>query len=318
MECVVDANDADSRLDRYVRRQLGHMGQAGLEKALRSGKIRINGNKQKASYRLVAGDKITIHPFIVQQFDNQADQPRDSQNSKSAEEAEKFLASIELQRSDDWIAFNKPSGLAVQGGSKTQRHLDGYLQHCTGIRPKLVHRIDKDTSGLLLVARHDGAARMLTQHFKAQEIAKSYLAVVKGDPGAAGIINAPLLKKGVQDKQKMVVDKNGQDSQTAFIRLDKTSNDICLVALKPITGRTHQLRAHLDYIGCPILGDGKYGGGNAHFANKRLRLHLHAQFLRLVSGQILTAPLPDHINNTVDELGFDRHVPHIMPEFNRG
>ena len=128
-----------------------------------------------------------------------------------------------------------------------------------GIRPKLVHRIDKDTSGLLLVARHDGAARMLTQQFKAQEISKSYLAVVKVTLGAAGIINAPLLKKGVQDKQRMVVDKNGQDSQTAFTGLDKTSGDICLVAMKPITGQNPSIAgAQRDYIGCPILGDGKY------------------------------------------------------------
>lgn len=316
MNLSVDTADEGMRLDRYLRRQIGSIGQANLEKALRAGKIRINGSKQKASYRLLPADDISIDPYVVKQFQETSPAQQDSSDGfATSQEAHAFLSRIELQRSEDWIVYNKPSGLAVQGGSKTLRHLDGYLQALDGVRPKLVHRIDKDTSGLLLVARHDKAARVLAQDFKSQQITKSYLAVVVGDPGPSGLIDAPLLKMGTQDRQKMVVDPDGAASKTAFIRLDTAASKFSLLALKPITGRTHQLRAHMAHLGCPILGDGKYGGSEAHLGNQRNKLHLHAHFIQLANAQILTAPLPDHINNTIIQMGFENAVPQAIPKF---
>ncbi|MGB1181077.1 MAG: pseudouridine synthase, partial [Candidatus Puniceispirillaceae bacterium] len=158
---VIGDADKDSRLDRFLRRKLGRISQSHLEKALRSGQIRINGEKKKSNYRLVAGDELAIADQAYGLFVADTEE-KPANQSISAETASEALAKMELARSDDWIAYNKPSGLAVQGGSKTSIHLDGYLQAASGIRAKLVHRIDKDTSGLVIVARHDGAADCTT------------------------------------------------------------------------------------------------------------------------------------------------------------
>ena len=307
--------DIDSRLDRFLRRKLGRISQSQLEKILRSGQIRINDEKKKSSYRLAAGDMLSFADKTKELFQAETDIP-DTNPSISPETASEMLASMELARSDDWIAYNKPAGLAVQGGSKTHIHLDGYLQAVDGDRAKLVHRIDKDTSGLIIVARHDSAARMLTSAFKEHLIRKSYLALVSGMVEPSGTVSAPLLKKGIQDKQKMVVDKAGLPSITHFKRLAST-DQISLVALQPVTGRTHQLRAHMAYLGAPIIGDGKYGGQQAHLSAFAKQLHLHAHFIRFGDGQILTAPLPAHINDSIRRLGFLASIPEAMPDFHR-
>ncbi|MGB1982990.1 MAG: RluA family pseudouridine synthase [Candidatus Puniceispirillaceae bacterium] len=310
---VIGDADKDSRLDRFLRRKLGRISQSHLEKALRSGQIRINGEKKKSNYRLVAGDELAIADQAYGLFVADTEE-KPANQSISAETASEALAKMELARSDDWIAYNKPSGLAVQGGSKTSIHLDGYLQAASGIRAKLVHRIDKDTSGLVIVARHDGAARHLATAFKEHLIRKSYLALVSGTPELSGTISAPLQKQGIQDKQKMVVDEAGLPSITHFRRL-ASLDGISLVALQPVTGRTHQLRAHMAYINAPILGDGKYGGRQAHIAGFAKQLHLHAHFIRLVNEQILTAPLPAHMKDSIDRLGLMTAIPDNMPIF---
>jgi len=310
---VIGDADKDSRLDRFLRRRLGRISQSHLEKALRSGQIRINGEKKKSSYRLAAGDELAIAEqvyglFVAETEDRPANQPM------PADMASEALAKMELARSDDWIAYNKPSGLAVQGGSKTHIHLDGYLQSAHGTRAKLVHRIDKDTSGLVIVARHDASARMLASAFKEHLISKSYLALLSGVADPSGTISAPLLKQGIQDNQKMVVDEAGLPSITHFRRL-AYDGQISLVALQPVTGRTHQLRAHMAHMGWPILGDGKYGGKQAHPAGFASQLHLHAHFIRLVDGQILTAPLPAHMKDSITRIGLITAIPDRMPGF---
>ena len=191
---IIGDADKDSRLDRFLRRKLGRISQSHLEKALRSGQIRINGEKE-IQLQAGEGDEMAIadqaHGLFVADTEE-----KPANQSISAETASEALAKMELARSDDWIAYNKPSGLAVQGGSKTSIHLDGYLQAASGIRAKLVHRIDKDTSGLVIVARHDGAARHLATAFKEHLIRKSYLALVSGTPELSGTISAPLQKQG--------------------------------------------------------------------------------------------------------------------------
>lgn len=310
---LVGDEDKQSRLDRFLRRKFGRISQSQLEKALRSGLIRINGEKQKSNYRLAAGDMLSIAETVQSQFQAETN-AADAHSPITPDMASKMLAKMELTRSDDWIAYNKPAGLAVQGGSKTHIHLDGYLQALSGDRAKLVHRIDKDTSGLIIVARHDTAARSLTSAFKDHAITKSYLALVSGVVERFGTISAPLLKQGIQDKQKMVVDEAGLPSVTHFKRL-AYADKISLVALQPVTGRTHQLRAHLAYIDAPILGDGKYGGRQAHHSGFAKQLHLHAHFIRFEDGQILTAPVPDHINDSIDKLGLLAAIPKRMPDF---
>lgn len=318
MDITVTVDDENVRLDRFLRHQLGQIGQSALEKMMRGGKIRVNGGKQKTSYRLQCDDKIMLDDFAAGQFAHSSDASSGAdagQKAADSKHAQQFLASIELERSEDWIAYNKPAGLAVQGGSKTRRHIDGYLQQLPGVRAKLVHRIDKDTSGLLLVARHDSAARRLAGQFKTHDITKCYLAVVVGDPGLRGVIDAPLLKSGHQEKQKMVIDEQGLESLSLFRTLYVSASGLSLVAMMPVTGRTHQLRAHMAHLGCPILGDGKYGGVQAHPGGGRYQLHLHAHFIQLADSQILTAPLPDHINNTISQSGAGDAIPQTMPVF---
>ena len=320
MQWQITQNDADMRLDRFIRRELGGMPQSALEKHLRSGRIRVGGRKQKSNYRLQSGDEVSAADMLARSADDRAGaaaKPAEPVSEKARRQAELRLAAIEICRTENWIAYNKPSGVAVQGGSGTTQHIDNWLQMLEGERPKLVHRIDKDTSGLLLVARHDSAARQLTSDFRDHLISKSYLAVVCGNPGASGVIDASLRKWGEAGQQKMHVDeKAGLSARTLFIRLELVGS-LSLVALQPVTGRTHQLRAHMAHNGTPILGDGKYGGGHAHHDGFASRLHLHAQFLSLADGTMITAPLSEHMAETLDRLGCSSAVPQTMPSFKK-
>jgi 23S rRNA pseudouridine955/2504/2580 synthase len=215
------------------------------------------------------------------------------------------------------IALNKPSGLAVQGGSGTERHVDGMLDALrfgSEVRPRLVHRLDKDTSGLLLIARTGPAAKRLSESFRDRETEKLYWAVVVGvPPRPDGAIDLPLAKRpGARDRETMQVDhEEGQKALTHFRILDRAGNRAALLALWPRTGRTHQLRVHCAEIGCPILGDRKYGGEEALLsavADSR-RLHLHARRLTLPhpsgKGELkVQAEPPPHFRRTVEAFGF--------------
>ena len=180
-------------------------------------------------------------------------------------------------------------------GRLAHRHIDGLLRAAyPETPPKLVHRLDKDTSGLLLLARHDRAARA-NSWFARKTISKVYLALVIGDPGTEGRIDAPLRKAGGKGAEKMIVDRDsGQTAVTDFLRLDK-AGPVSLVALRPVTGRTHQLRVHMAAAGTPILGDGKYAGADAHIGGFVRQLHLHARFLSLADGTLLSAPVAEHL-----------------------
>ena len=219
-----------------------------------------------------------------------------------------FIQALVIYKDANLLAINKPSGLAVQGGTNTSRHVDGMLealQFEVEEKPKLVHRIDKDTSGVLVLARNRQAADDLTKAFRTHNLQKTYLALTIGCPKKMnGEINAPLEKVG----EKSLISENGKPAVTTYEVLDHVGDKFALVAASPLTGRTHQIRAHLESIGCPIVGDDKYfGGERKKFSNITDKLHLHAYKIDLSAiynkKLEITATLPEHFKNSLDSVG---------------
>jgi len=299
----VPADEDDSRLDRFLRRLVPGLTQGPVERMLRSGLIRLDGAKAKPATRLVAGQQLRLPPHLR---DTQLHEAPSNPVTATPQLRRQFAQMI-VAEGADWIAINKPSGLAVQGGSGMTRHIDGMLQALAegaDDRMRLVHRIDKDTSGLLLLARDRAAARRLTRAFQAQEMEKTYLALVTGAPPATLEIRDPLLKAGGSGGEMMVVSPDGQSAHSQMLRIGMAGDKLALVALRPRTGRTHQLRVHMAHAGHPIVGDGKYGGTGAHPGGDiAKRLHLHAWRLRLPDGTPIEAPLSAHFQQGLDRLG---------------
>lgn len=306
----VAPEDAAQRLDRWFKRHYPDLGHGRLEKLLRTGQIRVDGKRARANTRLDAGNRIRVPPLPApteRKHRTRANAPPNDADSKAMREAV-------LYRDDDLIAFNKPAGLAVQGGSKISRHVDGMLDAlCFDApeRPRLVHRLDRDTSGVLLLARHAKAARELTALFRGRDLRKLYWALVVGVPRPArGRINASLAKQRVGDGERVVVTRKGGDrAVTDYAVIETAGRRISWLALMPHTGRTHQLRAHtaavLDH---PIVGDGKYGGEAAFVDGLERRVHLHARALMVPrpkrSPLVFTAPLSAHMAAGWRFLGF--------------
>jgi len=295
-----------TRIDRYLRRLVAGLSQGPVEKMLRTGLIRLNGAKAKPATRLEAGQTLRLPPHLRDRGAEDA-----SAIQKLTPQIRKQFDSMHLAEGDGWLAINKPSGLAVQGGSGTGRHVDGMLQALAEgdeDRMRLVHRIDKDTSGVLLLARDRVAARHLTRAFQQQDMEKTYLALVAGAPPETLEMKGALLKRGGAGGEMMAVDPEGQPSHSSLRLIEPAGVRMALVALQPRTGRTHQLRVHMAHEGHPIIGDGKYGGARAHpgahpgggIAGK---LHLHAWRLRLADGTLIEAPLPAHFRDTLSTLG---------------
>ncbi|MEM9684049.1 MAG: RluA family pseudouridine synthase, partial [Pseudomonadota bacterium] len=228
-----------------------------------------------------------------------------------------FIRSLVIYRDDDVIALNKPPGLAVQGGTGTKRHIDGMLE---GLRfdapeaPRLVHRLDRDTSGVLLIGRSRASTAALGKIFRSRDARKLYWAILVGIPDLrSGRIDLAVSKLPGKSGERMMVDPEaGQRAITYYRVMESAGRRIARVALWPWTGRTHQLRVHCAAIGCPILGDGKYGGQDAFVAGHGLsrKLHLHAREIAIphsTTGQplVVRAPLPDHMRGTWDFFGFD-------------
>jgi 23S rRNA pseudouridine955/2504/2580 synthase len=310
---AVSGDEAGLRLDRWFQRHYPELGHGALQKLLRTGQVRVDGKRVEAKDRVEPGQTVRLPPGVTA-----APQPKPQSVPRLSERDASEIQSLVIHR-DDWvIALNKPSGLAVQGGSGTERHVDGLLDGLRfGLeeRPRLVHRLDKDTSGLLLIARNGQAAKRLSESFRDRETEKLYWAVVVGvPPRTEGAIDLPLAKRpGARDRETMQVDhEEGQKALTHFRIMDRAGNRAALLALWPRTGRTHQLRVHCTEIGCPILGDRKYGGEEAllsTIADAR-RLHLHARRLTLPhpSGKgtlRLQAEAPAHFRRTVEAFGFD-------------
>lgn len=303
----VAADEADLRLDRWFRRRYPHLGHARLEKLLRTGQVRVDGGRVKAGQRLAPGQRVRVPPLGPAP-------EKPGPLPVSAADAKALRARV-LYRDDEIIAIDKPAGLAVQGGTKTRRHLDAMLDalRAGGERPRLVHRLDRDTSGVLVLARSAAAAARLAKAFRGREVRKLYWALVVGRPKPdQGRIDLPLAKRGRPGGERVAPDEaKGKRAVTRYRVIDTVGGRAAWLALEPLTGRTHQLRAHCAAIGAPIVGDGKYGGRAAFIPGEAIpkALHLHARaiaFPQADGGSLrIVAPLPEHMRETWRLFGFD-------------
>jgi 23S rRNA pseudouridine955/2504/2580 synthase len=316
----VASADAGLRLDRWFKAHYPEVGFGFLQKLLRSGQVRVDSKRVEASLRLEAGQEVRV-PLAARGKAKAviASEAPDAPVTHRADRT--FIENLILYEDEHVLVLNKPFGLAVQGGSGTTRHLDGLLAGMVdrfGDRPRLVHRLDRDTTGVLLVAKHRQAAAKLGRIFQTRSAAKTYWALVRGVPTPRqGKIEAALVK---------ATDKHGDDrvrkarpgeqeeamhATTHYSVIDRVSHKAAWVSLKPVTGRQHQLRAHMDYIKHPIIGDPKYMRGE-HGLQVAIpqQLHLHARRLIIphpITGATLdvTAPLPPHMQTSWEMLGLD-------------
>ncbi|MEG3617744.1 RluA family pseudouridine synthase [Magnetovibrio sp. PR-2] len=310
----VKAEDDGLRLDKWFKKHYPGLTFGRLQKLLRKGEVRVDGKKAKEpKIRLEQGQSVRVPPLDREKNAQAAPKTQDQRVSREDAEA---IRSWVLHEDQHVIVLNKPSGIAVQGGSGTKRHIDGMLEALKGDRPekpRLVHRIDKDTSGLLVLARSQKAAQALTKAFRTKDVRKAYWAIVVGVPEREeGRIELPLGKRPSPGGEKMVVDPyEGKRAVTEFKTIDNAGKRAAWVEMEPITGRTHQLRVHMTAIETPILGDGKYGGQEAFLSGLEdaKQLHLHARAIRFPhpgGGQLeLIAPLPKHMEETWAYFGFD-------------
>ncbi len=309
---TVSEDDDGIRLDRWFKRNQPDTSFNIVSRWARTGQLRLDGKRVAPGERIAAGQEIRLPPIDAEPARRGPAKPK---REPLTPEEEEFVRSLVIYEDSDSFVFNKPPGLATQGGTKTTHHLDRLLDGLEdekGNRPKLVHRLDKDTSGVLLVARTARAAAYFSKSFSGRTAKKVYWALIMGVPSAdEGLIDAPLAKQPGTGGEKMHVDEeNGQPAKTRWRVIDRAGNRAAWVELQPLTGRTHQLRAHMAAIGHPIIGDGKYGGADAFLTGGISRkLHLHARRLRIDSpakGKIdVTAELPDHMAQSLETLGFE-------------
>ncbi|MCC6914920.1 MAG: RluA family pseudouridine synthase [Rhodospirillaceae bacterium] len=320
----VGRDEGDTRLDRWLKRRFPELTQGRIEKLLRTGQIRVDGARVKSSQRVEAGQTIRVPPLggsVQPQAAAPQKKPAFVPSARDLAEIQKMV----LYKDDDLIALNKPPGLAVQGGTKTERHIDGMLDGLKfdrDERPRLVHRLDRDTSGVLIVARSAKAATSLANLFRSRDMEKVYWALVIGHPEhEAGTISAKLAKTGSRGFERMEWDdEEGQTAVTDYRVVATAARKISWLELMPQTGRTHQLRAHCKLIGTPIIGDGKYSITNPDPSQRtdlsdgllsdiadRMCLHARSLSIPRAGRKVLTitAPLPKHMAEAFDDLGFD-------------
>ncbi|MEO1103646.1 MAG: RluA family pseudouridine synthase [Pseudomonadota bacterium] len=310
------------RLDRWFKREFPSLGHGRLEKLLRTGQVRVDGKRAKPDDRLEAGQVLRVPPGGETPGGRKPKQQRPLSEDEIAE-----ARAMVLKETPSAIVLNKPAGLATQGGSKTTKHVDGlldaFVEDEEDPRPRLVHRLDKDTSGVLLIARTPGSAAHFSKRFSGRSARKVYWALVVGVPEVLeGTIDAPLAKQPGSGGEKMHVDEeNGATAKTKYRVVDKAGHKAAWVELEPLTGRTHQLRVHLAAIGHPIVGDGKYGGKDAFLTGSISRkMHLHARRLIIDAPKSdgghkidATAPLPEHFAASLEQLGFDENASNAKP-----
>lgn len=293
--------DDGMRLNRWFMKYYPKLSLGHLQKLLRTKQIKVDGKKVETSYKLATGEEMRVPPLHLDDLEERKD------NVISKKDAE-FIISMVIYKDSNILVLNKPSGIAVQGGTNTSFHIDGMLEALEfelEEKPKLVHRIDKDTSGLLVLARNRTYADLLTSAFRDHQLPKTYLALVKGAPKQkSGKIDAPLEKSG----EKVVINQDGKSAITTYEVLDELGDKFALLAASPLTGRTHQIRAHLESIGVPIVGDDKYfGRERQRFTNLSDKLHLHAYKIDLSAlynkPMVISAPLPQHFRQSLDSLG---------------
>lgn len=312
---VVSAEEAGMRLDRWFKLHFPQVTFAYLNKLTRTGQVRVDGARAKTNTRLEADQEIRVPPLA---FDTRpADTPKADVKPLTPQERRLFDSMVLFEDRDIFV-LNKPSGLAVQGGSKTHHHLDGLLMGLgaeLGERPLLVHRLDRDTSGIIVIAKRRSIAAALGKLFATRAVKKTYWAVVKGVPKPAqGRIEVALIKAKGPEGDRMRASREGEEDDeqravTFYSVVDKAPPVAAWVSLKPVTGRQHQLRAHMAHIGTPIMGDEKYGGLDDLPESMDRKLHLHARriiFPHPREGTIdITAPLPDHMLKSFELFDFD-------------
>lgn len=317
--CTVEEGEAELRLDRWFKRRYPALTHGRLEKLLRTGQVRLDGKRAKASDRVHPGQVVRVPPLKLEEA------PKQRPTLAARAEDLAALDGWMLFEDKSVIAINKPPGLPVQGGTKSERNLDAILAAAAdrfGGRPLLVHRLDRDTSGVLLLARSPAAARALAEAFRGKAARKLYWALVVGKPERPhGTIDLPLARRRGAAGERVVAFDYDEDfdldeagarrAVTRYATIDNAADLVTWLALEPRTGRTHQLRVHMAALGAPILGDGKYGGSGAflRMAGIANRVHLHARRLRIPHperGAIdVKAPPPPHFAQALVALGFN-------------
>ncbi len=316
---ITDGEDG-IRVDRFFKRRWPHINHVQLNKMLRSGQVRVDGGRVKADTRLATGSTIRVPPLPEAP---DVDQQKRERALLSPQEI-RFAHSMVLYEDEDVIALNKPSGLAVQGGTKTKNHIDRLLSAWgEGLeRPRLVHRLDRDTSGVLLLGKSPQAAARLSGAFAKRRANKTYWALVVGNPKPEdGYIDVPLVKKGFHDREIVQpADPNepgAEVAETEYVTISRAGPRVTWMALRPHTGRTHQLRAHMQAIGHSILGDPKYGNEASQSLSEGLQLQLHHRRIELphpTNGTLIVeAPLDPVIKAGFDRFGFDEHEAETDP-----
>ena len=314
---IVSTDEADIRLDRWFRRHFPGLTQGAIHKLCRTGQVRVDGRRVDAAVRLAPGQSVRVPPLPAPP----APKPAPEIDPDTARDVQRLV----IYRDDQVLVLNKPHGMPVQGGPGITRHLDALLDALrfgATDRPRLVHRLDRDTSGVLLLARTPGTAAKLAAAFRSRAVEKIYWAVVAGRPvPTEGRIDLPLRRiGGPRGERTEIAERTDGDAARAvtdYRTRDHAGQKLAWLELSPLTGRTHQLRVHCVALGAPILGDVKYGrpdqnnAFSATVAGLSTDLHLHARALRLphpAGGTLLVeADLPPHIAQTFRTLGF--HAP---------
>jgi 23S rRNA pseudouridine955/2504/2580 synthase len=309
---AVTADEAGMRVDRFLEARFPSLSFSHIQRVIRKGELRVNGKRVDGKDRLEEGQSVRVPPLRL-------DAPKTADLSEAEEKTREFLRAITLYEDDDVLVLNKPMGLSVQGGSGTTRHVDGMLdvlRDRSGQRPRLVHRLDKDTAGCLLVAKTRFAASALAKVFRSREARKIYWALVAGVPKPRqGRISTFLAKEEREDESLMRIARHGEEGAshavTYYAVVETSAQQLAWVSLKPVTGRTHQLRAHLAHIGHPIVGDPKYFNKENWTLPGGIQNRLHLLARRIAvphprGGLIdVTAPLPPHMVQSWNLLGLD-------------
>ncbi|WP_136636930.1 RluA family pseudouridine synthase [Pseudooceanicola onchidii] len=331
---TIGAEDAGQRLDRWLRRIFPQVTQGRIEKMCRKGDLRVDKGRVKSNHRLEEGMVVRVPPIPAAET-----APKPKPKAEVTDADAQMMQDCVIYRDDHIIAINKPAGLPTQGGSKQTRHIDGLseaLKFGYDEKPRLVHRLDKDTSGVLMLARTREAAQGLTAALRHRETRKIYWALVAGVPTPYlgeirfGLVKAPGHGKSGEGEKMIAIHpaevartEGAKRAHTLYATLYRVASRASWVAMEPLTGRTHQLRAHMAEIGHPIIGDGKYGGsGQENLGDGwgaqlggviSKKLHLHARsmtFLHPVTKKPITvdAPLPDHMAHSWETLGWAEDI----------